>query len=243
VVRLLGSLAFALVAPAAARAQEPPPEARELYERGQQFYEEGRYREAIDALDQAYALDPTGTILLYNIGLIYEKLGEIDKAVEYYRRYLEHEVPDDERARVEGVIHRLEGARPQVQERDPQTPPPRPVPPPPPRPREYGRADGLFWVAGGASAAALVAGGLLGGLALSSDADAKNLVAANADDLALRRDLAATAYHEAIAADLAFVGAIVLGAASALLYFLREREPPVKVQATSGGVAVQWSAP
>src|SRR5262245_48236979 len=167
------------LAPIAAAAQEPPPEAREYYERGQALYEQGRYREAIEELERAYTLDPGGTILLYNIGLIYEKLGEIDQALDHYRRYLRHELPADERARVEGMVHRLEGARTQLGHEDvsePAPPPPSSPPPPPPSAREYGRADALFFVAAGGAAAGVIAGAVLGVLALGSDSDAESLV-------------------------------------------------------------------
>lgn len=222
--RLLAILAVVPCA-TAAWSQEPPPEAREFYERGQTLYEEGRYREAIVELERAYTLDPGGTILLYNIGLIYEKLGEVDRALQYYERYLQHELAPDERERVEGIQRRLQGARPQVEQPDPDPGRRDPLPPPPPpRTPVYGRADALFWIAGGVAVAALAVGGVFGALALGNDADAEAIVAADEDDLALRQELADTADGQALVADIALGGALVLGATSALLYFLREKD-------------------
>jgi tetratricopeptide (TPR) repeat protein len=94
----------------------PEQEAREkqamaLHDEARELHAHGRYRAAIAKLEAALALDPQGKELVYNLALIHERLGEIDPAVRYYRRYLETETDPREREKIEGVLRRLEGAK------------------------------------------------------------------------------------------------------------------------------------
>ncbi|MCI0637191.1 MAG: hypothetical protein L0206_25240, partial [Actinobacteria bacterium] len=131
------------------------------------------------------------------------------------------------RARVEGIVRRLQRARTQVHAAEAPATTPHP-PPAEPRPREptYGRADTLFFVVGGAAVAAAAVGGIFGVLALGNDADAEAVVSNGSQDLRRRNDLASTADQQALVADIALGGALVLGATAVLLYFLREEEGP-----------------
>ena len=66
-------------------------------------------------------LDPQGAELLYNLGLIHEKLGDADEAIEAYRKYLDVLGPDadhEEIAKIKGIIKRLEGAKSELKARE-----------------------------------------------------------------------------------------------------------------------------
>ena len=86
---------LAAIAPRAASAEPPPKQvagppdelrkrAVELHDQASALYEKGRYRAAIEKLEAALALDPTGKELVYNLALIHEKLAELDAAHAYY---------------------------------------------------------------------------------------------------------------------------------------------------------------
>src|SRR5262245_44072169 len=86
-----GSLPIATFAPRAAAdddgASDAPAKpmsaskaaAEKHYKRARELYQLGRYREAIAQLEAALKLDPQGAELLYNLGLVHEKLGDADE--------------------------------------------------------------------------------------------------------------------------------------------------------------------
>jgi tetratricopeptide (TPR) repeat protein len=137
-------VAFALAAPATARAQRPSN--RELaiihYERGRAHYAAGRYRQAVFELETAHSLDPSGTNLLLNLGTVHERLGNIDAAILSYERHLAATTDPEDRARTQRVLMRLRGARVELAEMS----------------RRHGRADGVFWATTGASVTLLALG-------------------------------------------------------------------------------------
>ena len=114
--RLLAVVALAAVCLASGPALGQPPhgktpeeEAKEQYERGVVAYNLERFDDAIAAFTRAYELDPAPT-LPYNIAQARWKKGENERALFYYRRYLEADPTTENRARVEARIHELEGA-------------------------------------------------------------------------------------------------------------------------------------
>jgi len=68
--------------------------------------------------------------------VVHEKLGDIDEALKYFRRYEQMDLDPKERARADANIKRLEGAGARHEVDKPpaqaETPPPPPPPPPPP---------------------------------------------------------------------------------------------------------------
>ena len=54
--------------------------AKDWYERGQGLTQDGRHREAIEALDRAIAKDPTFAEAYFERGACYYKLGRYDQA-------------------------------------------------------------------------------------------------------------------------------------------------------------------
>ncbi len=211
-----------------------PPEAVELFRTAREHYREGRYREAAADLERALMLDPTSPTLRYNLGRVYELLGQLENARTQYRGYLELLPADqvEERERTEGTIQRLEGAiasgvtQPPSEPREDQEPLRElegSV-----RVRERGVADEAFWITGAVGVAALVAAAVTGALALDA--------AAARDALVLTEPGQLDAYHtewaarNADASALGLTTDVLVGAgaaallASLLLFVLRERE-------------------
>ncbi len=172
----------------AARAVELHDEARELYKRGE-------YRRAIEVLERAHELDPEAGELLFNLGVVHEKLGEPTKAAERYRAALRVDKDPERRQRAETALRRVEGASKEV-----PLAPSRVVVSP------------VVWAGVGATTAALGVGvGLAVGAWATHPADAITGPALSWIDV-LRR--ASSAHELASAADVAFAAAGVLGAAT-----------------------------
>jgi hypothetical protein len=114
----------ALVAPAPARADEPAPptpeqieaakqafdEGKQLHDQGMQLHDRGKLAEAIERFKESYRLS-RNPLLLYNIGVTMDELGEPDLALHYYRRFLKEAPPDaPQRASVAERVKALEQA-------------------------------------------------------------------------------------------------------------------------------------
>lgn len=218
---------------AAEPALEPPPGSRQAldvaaraFERARALYRAGDYRGAIGELREAVRLDPGGKDLVYNLAILHEKLGELDAALEHFRRYLEMETSPAERERIEAAVRRLEGARAVrggdepgalAEWRDD------PHEPREPTAERASRVDG--WVVGSAAVAAtaLVVGVVFGFRALARQpGDEATGVRRSAEDL--RRDQR-SAHQLAVVADVAFAVAAVSGATAGVLYAVREPSP------------------
>jgi tetratricopeptide (TPR) repeat protein len=140
-----------------------------------------QYDEAAALFEQAYDLQPEPNYL-FNIGRIYEESGNLEKSVEYYERFVkEPGVPLEtrekglERLRVLRAILEETAPKPEPEpepelepEPEPETKPdpePRLEPPPEPDPKPSKlRIAGYALL--GVGGAALIGGGVLGGLAL-----------------------------------------------------------------------------
>ena len=240
------AIAVALCAVAPARAAPPdapspaPSAAGErqseralsLHNEARELYQRGEYRAAIAKLQSAAALDPAAKELVYNLAVIHEKLGEIDAAEAYYRRYLAMEPEPKARQQVEAVLRRLEGAR---KELAPAAAPSHAEPalasalglvPPP---QTGGRPLGPWGVAtGGVAIGALVIGNVF---ALSAVVRDPGDDAATGGDVSVQ-DLqvdARTAHRDAVIADVAFVVAGIAGGTALYLYLSTPPRRPAAV--------------
>ena len=84
-------------------------DARAHYQAGQKAYAAADYRTAIKEFSAAQSLLPAD-LNNYNLALCYDKLGEAEPAIQYYREYL-NKVPNaDKRTEIEASIARLEAA-------------------------------------------------------------------------------------------------------------------------------------
>ncbi len=146
--RLLSAVAvvvFLVLGARVARADDAA-KARELFTQGNTFFDLGQFDKAIDAWQRGYQLknDPG---FLYNIGQAYRTMGDPEKAIFFYKRYLINAPKAKNRTEVEEKIDALQK---QIDERQappsglapPVAPPveppaaapapPAPVPSPPP---------------------------------------------------------------------------------------------------------------
>src|SRR4051812_5147121 len=89
---------LALAGTAPAFAQQPPPaevpptadqlaQAKKAFEDGNALYKAGKLPEAIDKLKESFRLS-RNAFLLYNIGHIYDELGQKDVVLFYYKKFL-----------------------------------------------------------------------------------------------------------------------------------------------------------
>jgi hypothetical protein len=101
---ILMALCFAARAHADDRA-----DARAHYQAGVKFYASGDYRSAIREFSSAQQLVPAD-LNNYNLALCYDKLGDAEPAIQYYRAFLDKQPSSDKRAEIEASISRLEAA-------------------------------------------------------------------------------------------------------------------------------------
>jgi tetratricopeptide (TPR) repeat protein len=250
-VGLLAHPGQPLAAPGGASTTDKKPKtatqdrAQKAFQEAQDLYREGKYRAAVDKLVEARKLDPTDKDLPYNLGLVNEKLGNLDDAIKNFELFLTLETDDAEKERVKGIIRRLEGARtsapkptvsaPAASSAPPvaSSPPiassgPEPETPPPTK----GRLDGLVIGAGAVSIVALGAGTFFGIRALSTRPSSP--VTGQNHTVGQYMDDAKSAHQKAQIADVSFAVALLAGGAAAFLYFSRDAEPAAP--ATAGFV-------
>jgi hypothetical protein len=108
---LLRYLVVAVALCFAARAHaDDRAEARVHYQAGVKFYASGDYPGAIREFSAAQQLAPAD-LNNYNLALCYDKLGDADPAIQYYRAFLDKQPGTDKRAEIEASISRLEAAQ------------------------------------------------------------------------------------------------------------------------------------
>jgi tetratricopeptide (TPR) repeat protein len=59
--------------------------ARKHFEKARAYYGQGAYREAVNELEAAHVLDPNAKDLVFNLGVVHEKLSDIDEALNWFR--------------------------------------------------------------------------------------------------------------------------------------------------------------
>ncbi|HEY0190991.1 MAG TPA: hypothetical protein VGC42_07685 [Kofleriaceae bacterium] len=91
-----------------ARADERG-DARAHYQTAAKLYQGGDYRAAIREFSAAQQLVPAD-LNNYNLALCYDKLGDGEPAIQYYRAFLDKQPGTDKRAEIEASIARLDAA-------------------------------------------------------------------------------------------------------------------------------------
>jgi len=211
-------------------------EAQLHFQRAKDLYQTGAYREAIAELEQARGLDPKAKDLVFNLGIVHEKLGKFDEAITFFRQYMEMEgVTASERAKAETIIKRIEGAKREAKAATPapSTPVERPITTPEPD-TSRGRIDG-----------ATIAVGTTFGIVAMANRPANGFVTGRDGTYEDLQNQTNTAHTQAIISDVAFGVGIVAAAVTAYLYFGRTKEPakakkpaiaPAVSPVASGGV-------
>jgi hypothetical protein len=251
-IALLAGLAAASADARPARAQDTNAAnvaaARRHFDKARAEYAQGAYREAIAELEAAHALDPAAKDLIFNLGVVHEKLSDIDDALQWFQLYTTLNLTPQERERADAYIKRLEGAKKELAQRPPGPPAAGTVSPPPPPdtplapmapsvppPPRYGRLDTATITLFGVSGAALVFGTAM---AVKATTDQPSGFVTGRDgtfqDLQTKTN---TAHREAVIADVGFGVSIAAGITAVVLYFARPRDgaaaPP-----TTGGATV-----
>ncbi|HEY6173305.1 MAG TPA: hypothetical protein VIX73_02635, partial [Kofleriaceae bacterium] len=108
--RILRYLLIVVVLGFAARAHaDDRADARAHYQQGVKFYGSGDYQGAIREFSAAQQLLPAD-LNNYNLALCYDKLGDAEPAIQYYRAFLDKQPGTDKRAEIQASIDRLEAA-------------------------------------------------------------------------------------------------------------------------------------
>ncbi len=244
---LWGSSAFA---EAPVTSPENVRLAREHFERAQDAYRRGAYRDAVVDLKQAIEYDPTGKDLEYNLALVFEKLGEIESAITHFQRYRELETDPGEIERVTRMLERLEGARRELVEKRTGQPaetqgedsPPVPADRVPVVRQERGRLDTFTYVAGSTAVASALVGVVFGVRALSERPGSDERTG-NGQSIADLQSRAERAHGHAVVADVAFLVSALSAGATAWLYFGREAEPGgAKASVTASRERISFTA-
>lgn len=210
--------------PATAAAQtEDQAKAQEHFQRAKELYQQGAYREAISELELARSLDPKAKELVFNLGIVHEKLAQFDDAIAWFQKYLEMDVTPQERTKAESIIKRIEGAKSQVTlPTAPTAAPTTEAPPPPPPPPERGRIDAATIAAGSVAVVALGLGTYFGIDALASKPN--DFVTGRDGSYATLVEKTDDAHTSAIIADVALGVALVATVATLYLYFGRTKD-------------------
>ncbi|HEY6461639.1 MAG TPA: tetratricopeptide repeat protein [Polyangiaceae bacterium] len=107
VVGLLPVVSARAAPPAdASSAAKDRDQALALYRASTKAYEEGRFQDAVDLLTQAYGLEQE-PVILFNLARAYEGLGDLEKAVDAYVRYLDRQPDASDRGSIEQRVATL----------------------------------------------------------------------------------------------------------------------------------------
>ena len=205
------------------------PTADDLSDQAVAKFEAREYDAAAKLFEEAYRIDPNPNYL-FNIGRVYEEKGDLRHAVEFYQRFLGESGVDLESR--QAATERLKVLREAIKELEPNEPPPREIPAEAegtdtdvdPTGSDSGADDDpsadarkrKLRIAGyslmGVGGVALIAGGVVGGIALGASNDAED--GEFVDETMRLRDKAKT---QANVADGLFISGGVLAAVGLVL--------------------------
>jgi tetratricopeptide (TPR) repeat protein len=237
---LLGALF--LTSPAAAQSAAPQTpqtedqlKAQQHFQKAKELYSQGKYTDAVHELELARNLDPKAKDLVFNLGIVHEKLGKYDEAIAFFRQYMEMEgVTAQERTKAETNIKRIEGAKQEVGSKPPPSGPndlqggsggdqaPKGPQPPEEKPA-HGRVDAATIAAGSVAIVGFGVGTVFGIIAVSSKPN--DFVTGRDGTYAQFEAKNADAHNAAIVADVGLAVGIVATLATAYLYFGRTKDP------------------
>lgn len=229
---------------------EDQAKAQQHFQKAKELYSQGKYTDAVHELELARNLDPKAKDLVFNLGIVHEKLGKYDEAIAFFRQYMEMEgVTAQERTKAETNIKRIEGAKQEVGSRPPQSGGPTelqsgsngdgPGPKGPPQQEEkpaHGRIDAATIAAGSIAIAGLGVGTVFGVIAVSSKPN--DFVTGRDGTYAQFEQKNADAHNAAIVADVGLAVGIVATLATAYLYFGRTKDPQATGVIIGPGVLV-----
>ncbi|MBK7582732.1 MAG: tetratricopeptide repeat protein [Myxococcales bacterium] len=223
--------------------KDPKTEALELFEKSADLYRQGKFDEAAQLLERAYSLHDEA-VLLYNLGRAYEGLGENQKAIDAYTKYLEKAPKAKDRGALE---RRMETLKAQLAQQNKPLPdkqpepvvPAKPVAPEPDRPPPSRGPGVLPWVVAGVGVAAVGAGLFVGLQAKSKRDDAQD----NPESRAAQEDYDSAKSMATTANVLLIAGTVVAaGGVTWALLSRKKSEPaaaaPLHFTVTPGGFRI-----
>jgi hypothetical protein len=107
ILSITGVPVGAAAAPPAAAVESGPKAAKVHHDEGVKYYNIGRFEEAIKEFEAAYDLDPHPT-LLFNLAQCHRQRGGSERAIFFYKRYLQMAPQAKDRPEVEKRIQELE---------------------------------------------------------------------------------------------------------------------------------------
>lgn len=161
--------AMLIASTAGAQDQGQDNEARALFEAGRVAFDEGRFENALEYFERAYALSRRPQ-LLYNIGSAADRLRRDREALQHFEAFLQAVPNSPNRAHVEGRIRVLRQALGEEVEQPEST---RTDPPPPMT--SGGGGDPAPWIVVGVSSALVVTGVVLIALSAADIAAVENV--------------------------------------------------------------------
>ena len=177
---LISSSLHAQTAPAPSVAPGPvaPPSAAaharatELFKKSVDTYRSGDFKQTIELLNEAYALEPQ-SVLLYNLARAHEGIGNNDAAIGTYEKFLAQEPNAKDRGAIEQRLTTLRRQRDErlTLEKRSASQPVQPTEPAPQEKPPYQRSV-LPYIVGGVGVVGIVAGTVFGVMANSKRDDA-----------------------------------------------------------------------
>lgn len=101
----------AICVASSAHADDPATEAKQHLARALQLHKEKKFAESLDEMKTAYALDPKPE-LLYAIAQLHVQLGQCDRALPFYERFLTFNPKESAAAKARQAIHICKTAPP-----------------------------------------------------------------------------------------------------------------------------------
>ena len=249
-----GVLASVILWATVAQAQGDVARAKSHYKAGAGHYQKGKYAEAIREFEESYRLSRRPDIL-YNLAQCHDKLGDVEKTVEYLQRYLRDQPKASDREQVGAWLANREKALAEQRaaaaraEADKQAAETRAreaeaaaraaravavTPAPPPQPRRSTAGWAVPATTAGVAVVLFAVGGAYGGIAMQKKDDARaNCDASNActpEGVKQRSDAISAANF---ATGFIIAGGVALVAAGTLWFLLRPR-PEARVRVVAG---------
>lgn len=153
--------------PAAPPSAAAHARAAELFKKSVDTYRSGDFKQTIDLLNEAYALEPQ-SVLLYNLARAHEGIGNNDAAIETYEKFLVQEPNAKDRGAIEqrlATLRRQRDERLALEKKSANQHVERAEPPPADKPVH--KRSVLPYVVGGVGVVGLAAGAVFGVMANS----------------------------------------------------------------------------
>lgn len=221
-MRFACCVGFALgLVPLSAHGQDDLEEARARFELAEQHFEEGDFALALTEFERVYEVmraggHPNAAYVVYNIAIANEQLGREEAALEAYERFLAESPPDAPNR--EDAERRMRELRERVRLAQQDDAPSAAVP-------ASAGVSPVGIVVTAIGGAALIAGAIVGGVALAASGDAQSDCSGSVCPVSARDGIASAQTLANVADGLLFGGAAVAATGVILMLVLQEDAP------------------